>query len=37
MKMDFNTHVIIDSESYVNGPDPLWKYYRGLANLKKHI
>lgn len=37
MKMDFNTHVIIDSESYVNGPDPLWKHYRGLANLKKHI
>jgi alpha-galactosidase len=33
IKMDFNTNLAVDSEKYMQQPDPLWRHYRGLAEL----
>jgi alpha-galactosidase len=37
IKMDFNTHLKVDSEKYAPQSDPLWHHYRGLAQLWDHI
>ncbi|MHC4646042.1 MAG: alpha-galactosidase [Planctomycetota bacterium] len=37
IKMDFNTHLDVDSQKYAGQADPLWRHYRGLAALWKHM
>ncbi|MFC1735755.1 glycoside hydrolase family 36 protein [Candidatus Hydrogenedentota bacterium] len=37
IKMDFNTNLAVDGEQHTSETDPLYRHYRGLVELWKHM